>query len=275
MEYLNLQTDFNKIQPALPIVFNKMTPGRQEIFNNCSPGLQKKFWVLDLFGGEGLAALGYLQQGFNVIGCDIEEKKYPGYFVKMDWREALYRFGDKVHAVHASPPCQIHSKLKGLCKNEYKSYIKLCHRKLIKTGLPFVIENVPMAMENPNLKLTGAMFGLPLFRERWFWSNFDIYQPNWVKCRGSKYANITGHSFNLEDAKKAFGTDANSTIRGFAEGIPPVYTRHIASELKYLLTKKALNKTRAFFILLICRLKAVRCFRYALFYLELKRSLNG
>ena len=52
---------------------------------------------------------------------------------------------------------------------------------LERTGLPWVIENVPGAPMRADLKLCGCMFGLPnLKRERWFetsWHAFDLRQP--------------------------------------------------------------------------------------------------
>lgn len=124
-------------------------PGQPELFNKHHSGQRKNKYVLDLFCGDGLAAQGYIESGFITIGADlVDTKYYPGYFLKMDWREALIRFSPMVEFIHASPPCQTHSKLKGLCKYQYSNYTSLVKKWLERTGKKYVIENVPVQCLN-------------------------------------------------------------------------------------------------------------------------------
>lgn len=133
--------------------------------------------LLDLFCGAGGAAMGYYRAGFDVVGVDIKpQPHYPFEFIQVDAIDMLRRmlygaflsndgnwyFIDDFAAIHASPPCQKFSTMTKRWKreNEHPDLIDLTRQLLIKTGLPYVIENVVGApLANP-IMLCGSMFGL-------------------------------------------------------------------------------------------------------------------
>src|SRR6266446_8588652 len=108
--------------------------------------------LLDLFCGAGGAARGYHDAGFTVIGVDINpQPRYPYQFVQADALQFIedlrtleweMRF---LAAIHASPPCQHYSAMSrcrpGLTA-KYPYLIEPAREQLIKSGRPYVIENV-------------------------------------------------------------------------------------------------------------------------------------
>lgn len=137
--------------------------------------------LLDLFCKAGGAAVGYWRAGFDVIGVDIEpQPHYPFPFWQADALQILstVRRGD-VDAIHASPPCQAFSALRNM-KNAKEDHVDLltpARLLLARTGVPFVIENVPGAPMRRDFVLCGTMFGLgtadaQLRRHRWFEVSF-------------------------------------------------------------------------------------------------------
>ena len=116
---------------------------------------------------------------------------------------------------------------------------------LLKTGKPFVIENVPGAPMRADLKLCGCMFNLTrLKRQRWFetsWNLFTLLPP----CHHDEHPiSVTGHgipsgNFYMDKlrypeyivlAKKAMGIDWMSRDE-LSQAIPPAYTEFIGSFL--------------------------------------------
>ena len=142
--------------------------------------------LLDLFCGAGGAAMGYRRAGFDeIVGVDIKlQPHYPFEFVQADALE--YPLGD-FDLIHASPPCQKHSVMtKGRWQNRLKDHANLIpptRERLRKTGRPYVIENVPGAVDEliHPMMLCGTMFGLEtkygsqLRRHRLFEVNFLIH----------------------------------------------------------------------------------------------------
>jgi len=164
--------------------------------------------ILDLFCGAGGAAMGYYRAGFDVVGVDIEpQKNYPFEFILADalqlmdaltitgeWRGnssngfTVWRLKD-LDAFHASPPCQKYSVMtNGRWQDRVAAHpdlIKPTRERLVATGKPYIIENVPGAkaeLINP-IMLCGTMFGLQTkggsqlrrhryFETSWFWEGF-------------------------------------------------------------------------------------------------------
>ena len=66
--------------------------------------------ILDAYCKAGGAGMGYQQAGFEVVGVDIEpQKNYPFEFHQADALLFIREHGHEFDAIHASPPCQIHS----------------------------------------------------------------------------------------------------------------------------------------------------------------------
>ena len=157
--------------------------------------------LLDLFCGGGGAAMGYHRAGFDVVGVDIKpQPRYPFEFWRADAMEVMAGEQDRLDfpydsadfdAIHASPPCQHASPMQALTKREYPNLIPATRELLSRTGLPYVIENVPRAIIRKDVMLCGTMFGLQVIRHRHFEvSGFDLHSMLSPCC--CRNATITG-----------------------------------------------------------------------------------
>ena len=133
--------------------------------------------LLDLFCGAGGAAMGYHRAGFTVVGVDINpQRHYPFEFHQAD---ALEFDVSGFDAIHASPPCQAFTAYKRRPNHvgDYPDLIWPTRQKLIASGVPYVIENIPKApLLNP-ITLCGSSFGLDVRRHRLFESNVPLLAP--------------------------------------------------------------------------------------------------
>ena len=100
--------------------------------------------ALDLFCCAGGAGMGLHQAGFEVVGVDISpQPRYPFEFHQAD---ALTYPLDGFDFVWASPPCQKFCRLNTREDlSHYPDLIEPVRARLLASGLPFVIENVPEA----------------------------------------------------------------------------------------------------------------------------------
>jgi DNA (cytosine-5)-methyltransferase 1 len=217
--------------------------------------------LLDCCCGEGGAAQGYHDAGFDVVGVDTARKRlpdgtwvdnraiperYPFEFIKADAFEVL---ADKAFiagfdAVHASWPCQAHSvasKYKGTA-DRHKDLLTPGREAMTATGLPWVIENVPGAPMRADYLLCGCMFGLPgLRRERWFETSWRGFAMNLCHEHSEPVVTVAGHGppswvrsearpVTVANWKRAMGIGW-MTRDGLAQAIPPAYTRFIGAQL--------------------------------------------
>lgn len=143
--------------------------------------------LLDLFCGAGGAAVGYARAGFEVVGVDIvAQPHYPFEFVRADALEFLDGGGVAgFDAVHASPPCQHYSTMRGLPwlrDRVYWDSIPPTLERLERLEVPWIMENVERAPVD-GITLCGTMFGLgwsdgtPLYRHRRFASSEFMLAP--------------------------------------------------------------------------------------------------
>ncbi len=205
--------------------------------------------LLDLFCGAGGAAMGYHRAGFDVVGVDITaQKNYPFRFVQEDairvldaWLE-MGGLAEEFDAIHASPPCQDHMATPH--RKHGTGWLLPATRELLeRSGLPWVIENVPSAPMRPDFKLCGCMFGLPgLRRERWFetsWHGFALAlhhnhddptisvvghgTPSWVRQK-------LGRNPTIHEYRAAMGIDWMNRDE-LSQAIPPAYTELIGAQL--------------------------------------------
>jgi DNA (cytosine-5)-methyltransferase 1 len=207
--------------------------------------------LLDLFCGAGGAGMGYYRAGFDIIGIDIEpQPNYPFPFIQDDAIRLLTHGTIAEHyadAIHASPPCQDHSKLANLPGRgaHGTGWMLAATREVLSaTGVPWVIENVPGAPMRSDFRLCGCMFlSLPgLRRERWFetsWGGFDLRSP----CSHmDETVTVAGHpgGSSTRDGSRGFGDTAAwkramgidwMTAKELAQAIPPAYTEYIGAQL--------------------------------------------
>jgi DNA (cytosine-5)-methyltransferase 1 len=126
--------------------------------------------ILDLFCCAGGVAVGYSRAGFDIVGVDIDpQPHFPFEFIQADALTLDMKFLRSFDAIHASPPCQSYSDLAKRNRNahEWPRLIEPVREILIKSGKPYVIENVEGApLLNP-VVLCGTMFkGLRVLRQQ-------------------------------------------------------------------------------------------------------------
>lgn len=125
--------------------------------------------LLDLFCGEGGAAMGYARAGFSeVVGVDTDASRlaeYPYECHQADAIEYLLAHGHEYDAIHASPPCTGYTRGTAAIPDRMARYDRLIgatREALLHVGKPYIIENVEDARKEliDPVMLCGRMFGL-------------------------------------------------------------------------------------------------------------------
>lgn len=222
--------------------------------------MERKYKLLDLYCCAGGAAKGYHDAGFEVVGVDIVDRpNYPYEFIKADALEVLkdVEFISQFSAIHSSPPCQCYSKLKYLSGNVEKweeNHVDLVaptRELLIKTGKPYVIENVEGSpLINP-IKLCGSQFeNMYTQRPRLFESNIHLRKPDVPVVRHKTlklgqgpaedgYITVAGtrppKGMNEIQAKLYYGFALGGidwmSLEELTQAIPPVYTCFLGKQI--------------------------------------------
>lgn len=211
--------------------------------------LGRKPRLLDLFCGAGGAAMGYHRAGFEVVGVDIKpQPHYPFEFHRAD--AMTFPLGG-FDAIHASPPCQAYTVANNIHGREHPDLLPATRERLLASGAPWVIENVPGSPMLHAIVLCGLTFGLNVKRHRFFESSELILAP---PCNGHEgdWVLVFGHTV-LERSKsigktakggprfrrKHLGTEVGRKAMGIdwmsrdelSEAIPPSYTEFIGAQL--------------------------------------------
>lgn len=196
--------------------------------------------LLDLFCGAGGAAMGYYRVGFDVTGVDIKpQNHYPFEFVQADALEYCAEHGKEFDAIHASPPCQAYSWAAARWQKEWPDLVEPTRLELMKTGKPFVIENVVGAPLLAPVVLCGTMFGLRVIRHRLFEMNpFMVVLVSPCAHLGSvsndDFVTVAGHGgdgrASLSIWRDAMGIDWMDK-QELTQAIPPAYTEFIGRQL--------------------------------------------
>lgn len=219
--------------------------------------------ILDLYCGAGGAGAGYAEAGFEVVGVDLNpQPNYPFPFLQADALSLDPRFLRHFDAIHASPPCQFGTVMKHApnAKGEdgHLNLIPQTRELMLRSGLPYVIENVESPDVRPHLRdpirLCGSMFGLgaaghQLRRHRLFEINgFEVEVPacdhkqpvigiygGHVRNRSAKAGGRGTRDFVGYDkpalAHEAMGFYWPVTMDEISEAIPPAYTRFLGGYL--------------------------------------------
>jgi DNA (cytosine-5)-methyltransferase 1 len=208
--------------------------------------------LLDLFCGAGMASDGYVQAGWSVEGIDINDQpNYPYHFTQADALEILNTdHPERFDAIHASPPCQAHTRAKHLRKaqggkSKYEDLLTpvLAVLKERWSHKIWVTENVPGApcMETAAIEC-GSAYGLGVRRHRLFLSN------EWLVGSGCNHAgqgrpwgvyHVMKDSIpkggrtvrTLEQGLEVMGVDREIPWNSLKEGFPPAYTRHVGEQI--------------------------------------------
>lgn len=201
--------------------------------------------LLDLFCGAGGAGMGYHRAGFEVVGVDIKpQPRYPFEFHQADALEYLAEHGHEFDVIHASPPCQRYSEqTQPAYRENHPDLIAPTREALRTTGKPYIIENVEMArafLINP-LMLCGSMFGLKIWRHRYFeTSPFWMMSP--MSCRhdfdpilitgmgSTPKRNGKRYKSPIAEKREAIKIEWMTTEE-ITEAIPPAYTEFIGRQL--------------------------------------------
>jgi DNA (cytosine-5)-methyltransferase 1 len=184
--------------------------------------------------------MGYHRAGFDVVGVDISpQPRYPFEFHQGD---AMTWPLDGYDAIHASPPCQDHTR-QYVAREHGTGWMLAATRERLKaSGVPWVLENVPGAPMQPNLVICGCVVGLPdLERERWFetWPMLFDLRP---QCQHDRpVISVTGTgtptgtwkvygSLGLADFQRVMGIDWMNRAE-LSQAIPPAYTEYIGRHM--------------------------------------------
>ena len=208
--------------------------------------------LLDLFCGAGGMAVGYHRAGFDVVGVDVKpQPRYPFRFVQADALEYLAGHGRGFDAIHASPPCQRYTTASFHEGNRerHKDLVGPTRDLLESAGRPWVIENVPRAPLSPgSMMLCGLMFGLKVFRHRWFESSHLMLAPAHPSHRGKRIGvggmccvighgggpnyrtRLRGEADNKAAWQRAMGIDW-MTRDEMAQAIPPAFAEYVGRQL--------------------------------------------
>lgn len=210
----------------------------------------RKLRLLDLFSGAGGAAMGYHQAGFTeIVGVDLApQPRYPFEFVQGGALEFLrtVKPGD-FDLIHASPPCQAYTAMRGLGKGAGKDapdLVRPVRAALRETGTPYVIENVPGAPMDCPFLLCGSSFGLGVRRHRLFETPMLVMQlpcahrsaPRPVAVYGDHPQTPGDGTFRvnrartLAEGQTAMGIDW-MPWKSLTQAIPPAYTRFLGEQL--------------------------------------------
>jgi DNA (cytosine-5)-methyltransferase 1 len=209
--------------------------------------------IIDFCCKAGGASMGYHRAGFRVVGVDrVPQPDYPFEFIQADLRDfdVADLLASGATAVVGSPPCWKFSDLAHRTKREYEDFIPELRELFVRSGLPYVIENVEGApLRNP-VTLCGTMFpGLRVTRHRDFEANFPLRAPGpcgrhplhytrdkrkahyGLLDESKDFVTVTGGgNCSVAAASDAMGIDW-MTKDGLNQAIPPAYTEYIGRRL--------------------------------------------
>lgn len=210
--------------------------------------------LLDLFCAAGGAAMGYHRAGFDVVGVDINQQpRYPFEFVQADCLALNSDFLARFDAIHASPPCQKYTAAAPLQGRDHLDLIPATRDMLHRSGLPYIIENVPGSPLLSPATVCGLALGLNVKRHRLFESNILLTGTNCPKGHPGDWLIVFGYSalrrsrgqgtgpkkdrgkskgksVPHEETCAAMGIDW-MTRTELSQAIPPAYTEFIGGQL--------------------------------------------
>ena len=224
-----------------------------------------KLRALDLFCGDGGVTKGLKMAGFDyVVGVDhVPQPNYCGdEFICHDATRPPVDFRE-FHFVWASPVCHEFTTAGSIARAGGKvddNQIPAIRYMLLRSGRPWVIENVPNAPLRADITLNGYDFGLPLLRRRifetsspWAWNPPRGQRPSPGAVRrgeattvaGCLWQTTRGERAQKAEAERAMGIDW-MTIPELTQAIPPAFSewigRRAIDHIGRLLDEAALHR---------------------------------
>ena len=198
--------------------------------------------------------MGYHRAGFEILGVDHEpQPRYPFRFVQGDALAYLEAHGNEFDAIHASPPCQIHSQTNNYTPGDTRGHVDLVsptRAALIRNAKPWIIENVEGAPLRRDIRLCASGFGLPMRRHRIFEASFPLplappcnhWSNAGAPCKGQNPATFkpgvfvspTGNPNKRKGTLKQWLAAMETPWmdrRGVTQAIPPAYTEFLGKAL--------------------------------------------
>jgi DNA (cytosine-5)-methyltransferase 1 len=201
--------------------------------------------------------------GFQVVGVDRKAQQnwpWPHNFVKVDAMRALELLDLRVYdAIHASPPCQTHSRTRYLQEDRPGDPDEIENLRIMlqAIGKPYVIENVVGApLEHP-VTLCGSMFPETMGIRR-----HRIFECPWLEqpppeCRHElqvprfrnpdpRGAELTGvvnvhgspsYQGEAELRREVMGIDWMNNYE-LTQAVPPAYTMWLGGQLADYLARR-------------------------------------
>lgn len=225
--------------------------------------------LIDFCCGEGGAAKGYHDAGFDIIGIDAKpQPRYPFAFIQCRHDQVDPRLIALASALHGSPPCQFATELNN-DKSRHLNLIPDIRAIFQASGKPYVIENVRAAAKHliRPVSLFGTMFDMhmatskgqrfDLSRERCFETSWILLQP-WDYGPKNPIANVFGGHLRVRSGEYRTGKGTGRTVdlpgedraalarelmqmpwatmNGMSEAVPPPYTEFVGEQLMVLAT---------------------------------------
>lgn len=192
--------------------------------------------------------MGYHRAGFEVVGVDVNRQpNYPYQFIQEDVLTLDPGFVASFDAIHASPPCQKHTRKtatwgrKRVHWPDHQDLIPQTRAMLRTSSLPYVIENVAGAPLRAGLMLCGTHFRLRIIKHRFFEASFPL-PLMMTPCNHSDVFNPwsgagrTAAEFRLAQDTPWIPTGGGASRKAGVTGdlynaIPPAYTEFIGRHL--------------------------------------------
>jgi len=192
-------------------------------------------WILDLCCGGGGFSAGMHAAGFDVIGVDIEpQPDYPFPFVRAD---ALTVPLDGFAAIIGSPPCQRWSQATPTDRRDgHPDILTPLRERLIASGVPWILENVPGAPMRSPIQLCGTTLRLGVRRHRLFESSVPLVGTPCAHDTSTRPVAVYGTyggpdgGVSARDAREAMGTPW-LPWPALAQSIPPAYGMFLGAQL--------------------------------------------
>jgi hypothetical protein len=191
-------------------------------------------WALDLCCGGGGFSAGIRAAGFNVLGVDLcAQPHYPFPFIEAD---ALTVDLSGFALIVASPPCQRWSIVTPPARRGlHPDLLTPLRERLIASGIPYVIENVPGAPMRDPVQLCGRTLRLGVQRHRLFESSMPLVGTPCLHDDETPAVGVYGThggpdgTVSVADARAAMGTSWLPWDE-LAQSIPPAYGYFIGSQ---------------------------------------------